>query len=118
MISSFFRVKRVGPFRICFTVYVVFMSGHTSPCAEACSAATATWASWVRSTFFGVGGWRRLKVQKLDTLVISVLPARLSIRAEFKSAVEVSVSALCPEIALLGIPAQLLAVIRIERHFV
>ena len=38
-----------GSFCICFTVYVVFMPGHTSPCAEACSAATATWASWVGS---------------------------------------------------------------------
>ena len=41
--------KRVGPFCICFTVYVVFMPGQPSPCAEACSAATATWASWAMS---------------------------------------------------------------------
>ena len=41
--------NKKGPFCICFTVYVVFIPGHPSPCAEACSAATATWASWVGS---------------------------------------------------------------------
>ena len=51
-------------------------------------------------------------------MVVPFLPVWFAVRVEFNNAVEVSVSALCPEVALLGIPAQLLAVIRIARHFV
>ena len=51
-------------------------------------------------------------------MVVTFLPARLPVWVEFNNAVEVSVSALCPEVALLRIPAQLLAVVRIARHFV
>ena len=44
--------KRVRPFYIRLTVYAVsaFIPEHPSPCAEACSAATATLASWAEPT--------------------------------------------------------------------